>query len=442
MENMNEKIDGKDNGDPKENINIILYLAGKIVSLLGTHIYTFAISLYILRTTGSGLSFALSVLLGMVPRVLLSPVAGSLADKRDRKKMVVGLDILSGIIVLGLVVISSIYGLRLIFIYATTLFLAVVNTFFDVSIGAAIPNLVSDKNLVKINSYTQASTSLAAIMGPVLGGLIYGLVPIKLFLIINGISFLISGFSESFINFKYNMRDSKEKEELAAELATESPIQVDEKGIKALLKDIKEGLDFIKELKPIYALMKFALLYNLLINATLAVIMPFIINDTLKMSSTQFGVIEGSFSVGVLITSIVIGKLPEREKNLKILVIGTVIMGLMVAFIGIPAIGSLQNLNTSIHFIYFILVMIIFSACMIFVNIPISVAMQRMTPDKMMGRVMGTMGTLAGGIAPLGIIVSGLLLDVLPPFIIPIISGILIIIAALVMSRDKNLRDF
>jgi len=221
MENINEKINRKDNGDPKENINIILYLAGKIVSLLGTHIYTFAISLYILKTTGSGTSFALSVLLGMVPRIILSPVAGSLADKRNRKKMVVGLDTLSGIIVLGLVLVSSIYGLRLVFIYATTLLLAIVNTFFDVSIGASIPNLVSDKNLVKINSYTQASTSLAAIMGPILGGLVYGLVPLKLFLIINGISFLISAFSESFINFKYNMRDSEEKEEIAAEVSTE-----------------------------------------------------------------------------------------------------------------------------------------------------------------------------------------------------------------------------
>lgn len=439
MENKSKNEENVEEMDPKEKNNIILYMAGKVVSLLGTNIYTFAISLYILKTTGSGTSFALSILLGMVPRIILSPIAGSLADRRDRKKMIVGLDALSGFIVLGLALISSIYGFRLIFIYTTTLLLSIVNTFFDVSIGAAIPNLVSDKNLVKINSYTQASTSLSAIMGPVLGGLIYGLVPMNIFLIVNGVSFLISSLSECFINFKYNMRNNEE--EIGVDITKNEPIQIQDKGFKALIKDVKEGLLFIKEMKGIYTLMKFALLFNFLINSTLAVIMPFIINDTLKMSSTQFGIIEGSFSVGVLISSIVIGKLPEKDKNFKTLIIGTSMMGLMVAFIGIPSIGALQSLNTNIHFIYFILVMIVFSIFMIIVNIPINVNIQRMTPDKMMGRVMGTMNTLASGVTPLGVIIAGLLLDVLPPYIIPITSGTLIIIAALVMSRNKSIKE-
>lgn len=442
MENVNKDTKIQEKVDPKENMNIILYLAGKMVSLLGTHIYTFAISLYILRTTGSGTSFALSVLLGMVPRILLSPVAGSIADKRDRKKMVVGLDALSGVIVLGLVAVSSFYGLRLVFIYTTTLLLAIVNTFFDVSIGASIPNLVSDKNLVKINSYTQASTSLTAILGPVLGGLIYGLVPMKLFLIVNGVSFLASAISESFINFKYNMRDKVENNEVAVEASEEIENSVEEKGFKSIIKDIKEGLEFIKDMKAIYTLMKFALLFNFLLSSTLAVIMPFIIIDTLKMSPTQFGIIEGSFSVGVLITSIIISKLPEKDKMLKTLVIGTTMMGLMVVFIGLPAIGRLQSLNTTIHFIYFIVVSLTFAVFMVFVNIPISVFMQRMTPDKMMGRVMGTMGTIAGGIAPLGVIISGLLLDILPPYIIPLISGSLLIIVALIMGKNKEMQGF
>ncbi|MBS4534001.1 MFS transporter [Clostridium sp. D2Q-14] len=435
----NTKKDMK-NINHKEKRNIILYLSGKIVSLLGTHIYTFAISLYILGTTGSGTSFALSVLLGMLPRIILSPIAGSLADRKDRKKMVVGLDTLSGIIVLGLVLVSSVYGFKLIFIYTTTLLLAIVNTFFDVSIGSAIPNLVSDENLVKINSYTQASTSLSAIMGPVLGGLIYGLVPMNIFLIINGISFIISALSESFINFKYNIRDNKE--ELDPEINENKDIQGNNKVFNVLIKDIKEGLEFIKEMKAIYTLMKFALFLNFLVNATLSVIMPFIINDTLKMSSTQFGIIEGSYSVGVLISSIVIGKLPEKEKNFKRLVIGIGIMGVMLAFIGIPALEDLQALNNNIHFVFFIFVMLIFSVFMITVNIPIFVTMQRMTPDKMMGRVMGTMNTLASGITPLGVVISGILLDILPSYIIPFSSGILIVIADLIMSKNENLKDF
>ncbi|WP_130807850.1 MFS transporter [Senegalia massiliensis] len=420
------------NKNSKEQINILLYLTGKIVSLLGTHIYTFAISLYILRTTGSGTSFALSILLSMIPRIILSPIAGSIADKKDRKKIVVSLDVLSGIIVLGLVAISSIYGLKLVFIYITTFLLSVVNTFFDVTIGAAIPNLVSDEKLVKINSYTQVSTSLAGIMGPVLGGVAYGLIPLKLFLIINGISFILSAISEFFINFKYNIRgDTNEDKEIVVE-----------KGFKALTKEVSEGLQFIKNKKSIYSIMKFALILNFLINSTTAVINPFIINDILKLSSTQFGIIQGSFSVGILITSIIIGNLPEREKKFKTLVFGTFIMGLMIILMGIPSIGVLKNLNKQIYFIYYILIMVIFSIVMILVNIPINVSIQRMTPDRMMGRVKGTMESLGGAMTPISVIISGVLLDLIKPYIIPILSGSLIIILSIIMSKNKNLKDF
>lgn len=416
----------------RENTNIILYLSGKMISLLGTNIYTFAISLYILKTTGSGTSFALSILLAMLPRVILSPIAGSIADKKSRKKIVVSLDMLSGIIILSLVIISSIYGFKLIFIYTTTLLLSIVNTFFDVTLGAAKPNLVSDDNLVKINSYTQVSTSLAGIMGPILGGLAYGLVPLKLFLIINGVSFLISAISEFFINFKYNIRDNiKEEKEIEVE-----------KGFKVLIKEINEGLQFIKDRKSIYTLIKFALLFNFLMSSTTAVINPFIINDVLKLSSTQFGIIQGSFSVGILITSIIVGNLKEREKKLKTLVFGIFTMGLMLILMGIPSIGSLKYLNKQIYFIYYILIMIIFSIVMVLVNIPINVSIQRMTPDRMMGRVMGTIESLGGAMMPISVIISGVLLDLIKPYIIPVISGSLIIISALIMSKNKNLKDF
>jgi MFS family permease len=66
--------------------NIILLLLGQSVSLFGTSIYTFAISLYILSTTGSGFNFSLSLALGTLPGVLFSPISGVIADRFDRKK--------------------------------------------------------------------------------------------------------------------------------------------------------------------------------------------------------------------------------------------------------------------------------------------------------------------------------------------------------------------
>ena len=203
---VNESLTIDKNVVKKEKLNIGLFLSGKIVSLLGSFSYSLAISWYILSVTGSATTFAISILMTMLPRVLFGPFAGALADRFDRKKLTVGLDALSGIIVLTLLGVSTVYGLKISFIYITSFCLAMTNTFFDVSINASLPNLVTDKKLLKISSYGQAVSSLAGILGPVLGGVLYGLVSIELFLLINGISFIVSSISEMFIDFKLNKK--------------------------------------------------------------------------------------------------------------------------------------------------------------------------------------------------------------------------------------------
>jgi uncharacterized membrane protein YccC len=65
------------------------------------------------------------------------------------------------------------------------------------------------------------------------------------------------------------------------------------------------------------------------------------------------------------------------------------------------------------------------------------VAMQRLTPENLRGRITGILGTLSGGIAPLGIILAGLLIDKLHPFIILSVSGVCIIIASMKMYKSK-----
>lgn len=73
----------------KESINFLLYSLGLLVSLFGTNVYTFTIGLYVLKVTGSGLSFATTLVLSTIPVVLINPFAGVLADKLNRKILVV-----------------------------------------------------------------------------------------------------------------------------------------------------------------------------------------------------------------------------------------------------------------------------------------------------------------------------------------------------------------
>lgn len=415
--------------ESKEKLNLALFSAGNLVSLLGTYIYSFAISLYILRVTGSGMSFAFSILVGTLPRVLLGPIAGSAADRVDRKKMIVGLDFLSGIAVLTLLALSLIYGMKLPFIYATTFILSVISTFFGTTFYAAIPGLVSDKNLVKINSYSQAINSGSQIIGPVLGGLIFGLVSMNLFLLVNGVSFILSAVSEMFIDFNFNRRLEEQKEKETMSMA-------------AVWQDIKEVFAFIKSNKMLCVVMPFSLSVNFLFSATFSVNLPFLINRVLQMSASQYGFIEGAFSVGMLTAALLIAKLPEKEKKLRGVVPGILGIGLTTIVMGIPGLGVLRNLDIILTFALYVVVAFLMAFFLLFINMPFTIIIQRIIPNDMLGRTWGVIGTISGALQPLGIITAGVCLDLIPAYTLFFVTGIYFIAAAIFLHKNKAIQEY
>lgn len=409
-----------------EKLNIALYLTSKIASLLGTNIYNFALSLYILKMTGSGISFAINLLTGLLPRILLGPVAGIAADRVNRKKLTIILDIASSIIVFTLLGISAISGLKVGYIYTAGLLLSTVSVFYDTALTASLPNLVRDKNLMKINSFTTVSSSLSGILAPILGGVIFGLVPINLFLLVNAISFVFSAGQELFIDFDLNKASGSRG---AA-------------SIRSFRSELNEVLAFVKTQKTLYILLKYSLVVNFFIFAAMSVIYPFIINKVLKMTSSQFGILEAFFSIGILTASIIVGS--RKEKNGKISKIASclLIMGCIFILAGVPTLGAGIFTITPLLMGYNIVLLIAMGTVMVMVNTPIMVMLQRNTPDNLRGRLMGILGTLTGGIAPLGIIMAGVAIDRVHPFILMLLSGIIIILSTLKLFGDKTLKEF
>ncbi|MCY6371498.1 MFS transporter [Clostridium ganghwense] len=425
--------------DIKENTrllsNIILLLFGRLVSLFGSQIYTFAIGLYVLKTTGSGTAFSGTLIFGMLPRIIFGPIAGIIADRVDRKRMVVSMDILSGLVVFGLVAISSIKGLKLPYIYIANLLLNTFNTFFDVPFTASIPNIVDDKSLMKTNSFNQSITSIAQIGGPFIGGLIFAFVDMKLFLTINAASFIFSGISEMFIDFNYNKGEKEKKEEVQNKK---------EKGknlVKGFGKEFIEGFSFLKGKTTIFILSIFAVFLNFFVCFGIDIPYPYIINNVVKLSSTQFGILEGTFPLGMLIGSLLMVLLPERKKKYKSLISGIMVMNVLIIMIGIPIIPRFMIFNKNSYFIYFAVISFIVGMSNVYINLPISVIMQREIPDNVRGRIFGLMQTICMAISPLGMILSGALIDRIAVWIIPVLSGIVLIILTFIMALNKEIKQ-
>lgn len=411
--------------------NIVLLLSGRFVSLIGTQIYNFALGLYVLKTTGSPLSFGITLFFGVLPRVILGPFAGAISDRFDRKKMVVGMDYLSGLVVLALFAVSLIDGLRLFYIYAASFLLATANTFFDIPFTASIPNIVDDKSLMRITSLNQTISSIAAFTAPILAGSIFAYVDIKLFLFINGISFICSGISEMFIDFKFNVH-ILESENIKAQNSN---------SLNNILSQIKDGFCYLKSQEALFILFVFSIIINFFISIGNSVPTPFILNNVLKLSSTQYGFVQAASSIGMLLGSILLSIIPEKEKKYRYIVYGNLILSITILLIGLLVVPGLKIFNNAIYCVLYAIIKATMNIDVLFVNIPISVTMQRLVPDNMRGRVFGLQDTIVTAILPIGLLLSGILSNIIPVYIIPIASGGFLLMLSFLMIKNKSIKE-
>ncbi|MCT4595120.1 MAG: MFS transporter [Anaeromicrobium sp.] len=402
----------------KEYLNFILFPLGKFISIFGTSIYTFAIGLYVLKLTGSGVNFANTLVLGIMPIILFNPIGGVMADRFNKKNLVISMDILNGILFLLLYFISRVYGLNIIMIYISTFLNRTFTTIFATSLEVAIPNMVSDDKLVNINSTSKIIDSLSLIIGPVIGGIVFTFMDIHMFILFNGISFIISALCEMFIDFRYNYVD---------------PIE-EKKGVN-LKKDMKEAFIYIKSEKNIINIFRLLIVINFFISLSITVPLPFIVNNVLKLHSKSFGIIEGSFSLGIIIGAIFVNNTIEKIEYWRLLRLMSIFMSVSMILVGIPVIRQIQ-LSEIFYLIYYIGVMISFGIIVSFIDIPFIYIIQKDIPSELRGRVLSIVISVGKAIAPIGLILSGGLLDKIPVYILPIGGGVLIIIFNLVVLNS------
>ncbi|MFD2446910.1 MFS transporter [Bacillus sp. CGMCC 1.16607] len=414
------QMESKNRGEMK---NLFLYSAGKTVSIFGTAIYSFSLGLYVLKLTGSALSFAITLILGIIPMIIINPFAGVIADKLNKKTLVVSMDLLNGILLISVYVISSVYELNLIIIYTTTFLMTVFTTFFGVGLEAAKPNIVSEKMLMNINSVSKIIDSVSSIMGPMLGGIAFVIFDIKTFIIINGISFIVSGLSMMLIDFKlYNHQSN--------EVAIGGKIH--------FIKDIKEGFQYLLERKSIINLFIVLISLNFFLGFAVTIPLPYIINTVLELGSKEFGIIQGAFPVGMILGALVVKKVTEKLSYTTLLKYISLSLSILMIFLGVPVMLEGFLLGALYYVIFYSTVMFLFGVAVAFIDIPIAYFMQIEIPDEYRGRVLSIGISIGKIMLPLAMVVSGVLLTFIPSYVMPVAGGILFLLFNMRSSKKMK----
>ena len=409
----------------REFLNILLFLLGRAMSIFGTAVYTFAMGLYVLKLTGSGLSFATTLVLGVLPAVLINPFAGVLADKINKKLIVVTMDALSGSLLIGLFLYTGTGELTLLAIYISTFAITAFTTIFNAGMESGIPNMVTKDNLMNINSVSKIIDSVSQILGPMIGGIIFLAADIRMFILINGLSFLFSAGLEVFIDFELNCKEPEEKRNI-----TEINF----------LEYIKDALKYMLGQQQIIGLFIIFVFLNFFISLSVSVPLPFVVNEVLRLNSRQFGMIQGAFSVGAIVGALLVKKMNKGIRHNSYFILMSNLVSISIIMIGLPLLFPKLNVSASIYFLFYCLIMILLGTVISLIDIPFLFIIQINIPDSYRGRVLGLGMSIVKIVTPIAYLLSGTLINLLPPYILPIGGGIMLLFLNMVFSRQRPIK--
>lgn len=403
----------------KATYHLWTFTASKMIAMLGANVMAFGFSLYILAMTGSAMSFATNMICSVLPRALVAPLAGYVADNFSKKRTILLAQAGTILTVGGLLIYTETVGMSVYAIYIATVFNTICSAFSGVTFSSAIATLVNPERLQRALSFNQLSMSVAAIGGPVIGGMMYGFFNIDIFLMVNIVAYIMAFCLEATMDFKlYSTRGEDVKKEKVWE-------------------GLKGGFHYIKQRKVIKTIMWVALWINLFFSA-IAVGGTYIIIELLKVKSTHFGFIEASGAAGMLIASLYFATRPEVKAPLRFSKISLLLLAGSLALAIIPLV---TNFSYIAIVSFYLIIYFIFAIFEMGINMPIGVYMQKIISEEFRGRVFGLMETMAMSMMPIGMVVYGVLYDAIPATIILPVTSVIIITISLVMLRTSILKE-
>ena len=266
-----------------------LMVAGQIISLFGNAILRFALSLYVLDTTGSAAAFGGILAVSMVPTILCSPLGGVLADRVPRQRIMWGLDFFTAALVLGYGLFFASRG-TVLAVGVLMVLLAAIQALYQPSVQASIPALASEEHLPAANGVVAQVQALANLLGPILGGMLYGWVGLLPIVAVGGACFFCSAVMELFLRIPFQRRT------LAGP------------PLAALWRDLRDAGRFLTREQPgLLRVLALVALLNLFLSALLVVGLPYLVKISLGLSSLHYSFAEAALSLGSIVGGLLSG---------------------------------------------------------------------------------------------------------------------------------------
>lgn len=400
--------------------NFSLLMFGKITSLIGSNMQSFALSLFVLKTTGSATKFASILAVALIPQLILGPFAGVIVDWFYRKNILIILDLISGTVVTIFATIYFITGeMPLVYIYILVIILSLISTIVTPTLQTIIPTITKKEDLVEANALNSLVMSIGSAISPAIAAVVYGSIGLEGVFIINSLTFFLSAFSEVFLVIPKNI---KEKGNLS---------------VNKFMEEFKDGIGFILKRKDIINVVFLAVILNFTFGS-FTIGSAYISKIVLKVSDLQYGIVDTFAVAGMIFATLIMGWLSKRHSLGKNLYRSLMISSVVLAGYAIVSLKSLVSIENGVFYLYLLMLLITFIMC-IFIGLAntfLSVGLQAIVSLEFMGRVSTVVTTGCMIASPLSSMVYGYLFDKISVSSIFLISSAIMIIAMLLFKKS------
>jgi MFS family permease len=385
-----------------------ILLAGQGVSAIGDAVTFTALPLLVLLLTGSGVQMGIVGVLELLPDLLLGLPAGALADRWNRRRMMLYADVGRAALI-GLVPLSMLVGVPTMAVVLAVAFpVNALRVLFMAAYTGSIPNLVGREHIGPGNSYFEAMYSVGFIVGPAIAGFLSAQIGPGPTLGIDAVSFLISASTLTLVRRPLQGR----RDETASHIVDE----------------IREGISFLAHHATLRLAVGLLGIINL-VTAPVVLVLTYYVTVDRHLGNEAVGLVISSFGVGSLLGALGAARLTKAVSVGRLMVLGSLVLGSMVAALSIVATVPPMMAAAFVAGI----------ANTIFVVSYLTLR-AAVTPERLLGRVGSTARMITIGLNPIGMLTAGVLLDVVGGGTTLVAMGLISLAVAALSALSRELR--
>ncbi|MBU7042695.1 MAG: MFS transporter [Theionarchaea archaeon] len=393
--------------DVLRNRNFFALWIGQLVSTLGDRFnYMALLALILYKMEGSALDVGKLMIFATIPTILFSPIAGVYVDRFDRRKLMIGADIVRATLVIAIPFTTHIYQ-----IYILTFFISLLSRFFFPARTSILPMLLEKKLLLPANSIIQSTQLFSTIVGPAFGAGLVALIGYRIVFFVDSATFLVSAFTIFLIRMR----------------TVQAPGGT---SLRDVYHSMVEGFSYIRHSRPVLFIVGVWFGIMLAFGGVNVLYVVFV-KDVLGLSIKGIGVLETINGVGMFLGATLVGYVGRKIAHYNLILGGMFVLGVFLSIMALFPVVPISAFS-----------MFIIGLAVSFIQVPTYTKLQIMLPEAITGRIFSNLSALIDTCSLVSIAVLSYGAEIIGVRWVLLIAGIFTVlwnfVAAIFYTRMKE----